>query len=130
VSTVFTEGQVLWSLRDVALADGFVDETGEWQPLGTTRVNLCWRVWTVEKTTPRGAWVVGGRAGDTLRGERVWVAHGTRMVSATMAEAKARAVEKRAWHVKECRKRLERAEQQLHTLENLKVDTVEQGAVT
>ena len=118
----FTEGQVLWSLKDVALADGFVDETGEWQPMGTTRVNLCWRVWTVEKATPRGAWVVEGLAENTLRGERMWVAHDTRKVSATRAEAKARAVEKRAWHAKECRRRLERAEQQLRVLESLAVE--------
>jgi hypothetical protein len=117
----FIEGQVVWSLRDVALADGFIDETGEWQPTGSTRVIVCWRAWTVEKVTPRGAWVVEGRAEETLHGEKMWVNNATRKVSATKEVAKERAIEKRAFHVSQCRKRLERAEQQLSVLE--KVET-------
>lgn len=122
MSSVFADGQVLWSLKDASRDAGFIDDTGEWQPAGYARVDLYWTAWTVEKTTPRGAWVVEGLDGDTLRGERIWVAHDTRKVSATKAEAKARAVEKRAWHAKECRRRLERAEQQLSVLENIKIE--------
>lgn len=118
----FAEGQVLWSLVDVSREMGGIDETGEWISAGYARVDTRWIAWTVEKSTPRGAWVQEGRSGDTLRGERMWVAHNTRKVSATKAEAKARAVEKRAWHAKECRKRLARAEHQLRVLESLAVE--------
>jgi hypothetical protein len=119
---VFTEGQVLWSLKDVSREMGSMDDMGEWHPAGYARVDIYWTEWTVEKVTPNGAWVFEGHAGDRVRGERIWVANNTRKVAATKTEAKARAVEKRAWHAKECRKRLERAEHQLRVLENLKVE--------
>lgn len=115
----FIEGQVVWSLKDIAREMGSVDETGEWLPAGYTRVDIHWRAWTVERVTPRGAWVTEGLAGGTLRGERMWVGHSTRKVAASKAEAKARAIEKRAFHVQQCKKRLDRAEHQLSVLEKV-----------
>lgn len=122
MSNVFTKGQVLWSLKDVSREMGSMDDMGEWHPAGYARVDIYWTAWTVEKATPRGAWVAEGYAKDWIRGERMWVAHNTRKVSASKAEAKARAVERRAWHAKKCRERLARAEQQLSVLENVKIE--------
>ena len=122
MTNVFVAGQVLWSLKDMSREMGSMDDMGEWHPAGYARVDVYWTAWTVEKATPRGAWVVEGYDRDKVRGERMWVAHDTRKVSASKAIAKARAVEKRAWHVKECRKRLSRAEHQLSVLENIKLE--------
>ena len=119
--STYTVGQVLWSLVDMPRTMGGIDMEGEWVSAGYIRVDMRWVVWTVERVTPKGAWVRAGREGDTLRGNAMWVANNTRKVSATREQAKAFAVQKRTYHVRMCTKRLEHAQTRLAALQSLKV---------
>lgn len=117
----FTEGQVLWSLEDTVRTAGGPDLNGEWVSSGFQIVDIRWCVWTVERVTPRGAWIQAGLAGDTLRGTRMWVGFHTRKVAPTKEKAHDNACSKRAYHVVMCRKRLDTAELRLRALETTKI---------
>jgi hypothetical protein len=121
VST-YTVGQVLWSLVDMPRTMGGIDMEGEWVSAGYIRVDMRWVVWTVERVTPKGAWVRAGREGDTLRGNAMWVANNTRKVAATRQEAKDFALVKRAYHARMCAERLEHAQTRLAALQALRVE--------
>ena len=119
--TTYTVGHVLWSLVDKPRTMGTIDMEGEWVSAGYIRVDMRWVMWTVERVTPKGAWVYRGREGDTLRGETMWVANNTRKVAATRQEAKDFALVKRAYHARMCAERLEHAQTRLAALQALKV---------
>jgi hypothetical protein len=121
VST-YTVGQALWSLVDMPLTMGSIDMEGEWVSAGYIRVDMRWVVWTVERVTPKGAWVRAGREGDTLRGNAMWVANNTRKVAATRQAAKDFALVKRAYHARMCAERLEQAQTRLAALQALRVE--------
>jgi hypothetical protein len=104
---------------------GSIDMEGEWVSAGYICVDMRWVVWTVERVTPKGAWVRAGREGDTLRGNAMWVANNTRKVAATRQAAKDFALVKRAYHARMCAERLEKAQTRLEALKTANI--VESG---
>lgn len=118
----WVEGQVLWSVKDrLATGGGSVGLDGEWEPSTYLHVEVRWQEWTVEKVTPRGAWVQPGLRSHNLRGFREWVSFSTRRVSATKAEAKEQAVRKRAYHLQMSKRRLEGVLRRYYALLRLEV---------
>jgi len=121
----YTVGQVLWSLQDTPRTMFGLDVEGEWVSSGYIHVDMRWVAWTVERLTPKGAWIRAGRDGDTLRGILKWVGSNTRKVAATREQAKTHALVKRAYHVRMCAKRLEHAQTRLEALKTANI--VESG---
>lgn len=116
----FREGDVVWSLEDKVIGLSSVDLNGEWTSAGT-RVEVLWQPWTVERVTPKGAWVQPGLRTHGIRGIKVWVSNNTRTVAPTKEQAKLNALGKRKYRVKMARTRLERAEERLRALERADV---------
>lgn len=111
----YCENQILWRLVDSVRVLSSIDYNGEWT-FGGHQVVLTWEHWFVEKVTPKGAWVLQGKPGDTIFGGRKWVSLTTRFISRTKEEAGLEAVRKRAYHVKMEKKRLELAERRLQAI--------------
>lgn len=115
----FALGQVLWSVEDGTRwhSSGY-DMNGE--PNGSYPVSYAdWKLWTVVKLTPRGAWAIDAPEGATIYSERIWVGTSSKRVADTKERAQALAIRRRSYHIRMCRQRLELAEQRLRLLKGL-----------
>ena len=116
----FTLGQVLWSVEDgTRWHSSGCNMDGE--PTGSYPVSYArWKLWTVVKVTPCGAWVIDAPEGANICSERIWVGTNSKRVAATKERARELAIRRRSYHIKMCRQRLELAERRLERIKDLK----------
>lgn len=115
----FAQGQLLYRVEDTVSSDCYIDEWGDLCFTGHKTITISLKVFTVERATPKGAWIYQGLEGDNIREESKWIsaARHRPFVRATKEEALEDAQCRRRYHVKMARERLELTERRLEQLE-------------
>ncbi len=113
----YTEGQQLYRVEDRVTTSGYYDYDGDYICTGHKYIDVVLIVFTVDKVTPKGAWISIGLPEHVLRGDRRWVSHETRRVQTSKLAALNDARRRRAYHLGKTEERLELVKRRLAELE-------------